>query len=264
MLNVLVVIHNRTAKESPACLSLLLQKDPDARILLYDNSEGDYGLRESCKRYGWTYLGGQGNLGLPRAYNAALDLLRQEGDQGHLCLLDDDTDLPDDFITSVTSETAKDPDKLLFPILRQGEKILSPWTEEKTPRFFGTEEECLQAEGSGLLAFNSGMLIPLKAVRDYRYDERLFLDCVDYSFLRDMKRRGVTGKAIPVICRQHFSGAERPPAAAAMARFSIYTRDMRIFWEEDPARGEKILLKRALHLAVSYCSLRPLGILFKS
>ena len=263
MLNVLVVIHDRSVGESPACVSLLGQERENVRILIYDNSDSDFGIRESCEENGWTYLGGEGNRGLPAAYNAALDHVAAEDPSGHLCLLDDDTSLPRTFLEDMEKETAAWPDTILLPILLQDEKILSPWTEKRTVSFFSSVEECMAADPKDLYAFNSGMILPPGVVTAYRYDERLFLDCVDYSFLDTMKRRSMPVRVVPVECEQLFSGAEKPIAEKAMARFAIYVRDMRIYYENDKTAGEARLLKRALHLALLYRTARPFALLVK-
>ena len=260
MLNVLVVIYNRSVGESPACVSLLRQEG-DFGILVYDNSEGDFGIREDCAERGWTYLSGEGNKGLSKAYNAARDLLQREDPNGLLCLLDDDTTLPEGFLTGLQKEADAHPDTILFPILRQERTILSPWTEKRTVHRFSSMEECLEADPKDLYAFNSGMLIPLKAISNYRWDERLFLDCVDYSFLDAMKQRNVSLRTVPVVCEQRFSGAEKPSAEKAMARFVIYIRDMRVYFENRKPAGERRLLKRALHLALLYRTAEPFALL---
>ena len=261
MLNILVVIHDRTVGESPACLGLLGQDSENVRILVYDNSESDFGIREACDEHGWIYLGGKGNSGLPKAYNTALDYICTVDPSGYMCLLDDDTTLPQTFLADLEKETAAWPDAVLLPIQRQEEKILSPWIEKKTARFFSNVQECASADTKDLYAFNSGMTLPPGVVDSYRYDERLFLDCVDYSFLDIMKRTNVPLHVVPIVCEQCFSGVERPSAEKAIARFAIYIRDMRIYYENDKIAGEARLLKRALHLALLYRTVQPFALL---
>ena len=263
MLNVLVVIHERTVGESPACAGLLEQDREDVRILIYDNSESDFGIREACAERGWTCLGGEGNRGLSAAYNAALEHVSAEDPSGHLCLLDDDTTLPKTFLADMKKEAAAWPDTILLPILRQDEKILSPWIEKRTVRFFSSPEECMAADPKDLYAFNSGMVLPPEVIASYRYDGRLFLDCVDYSFLDAMKRANRPLRVVPVVCGQHFSGKEKPSAEKAMTRFAIYVRDMRIYYENEEKTGEARLLKRALHLALLYRTAQPFILLKK-
>ena len=186
-----------------------------------------------------------------------------EENSGPLCLLDDDTTLPRTFISHMEKEAEAWPDAILLPILRQDGKILSPWTEKRTVRFFSSPEACVAACPKDLYAFNSGMILPPGTVASFRYDERLFLDCVDYSFLDEAKRRNIPLRVVPEICEQQFSGAQRQSADKALARFKIYIRDMRIYHEKDKAAGEIRLLKRALHLAILCRTVKPFVLLMK-
>ena len=260
MFYVLVVIHNRTCADSASCRSLQAQTDRDFRLLLYDNSDADYGIRACCAERDWTYLGGTGNRGLPAAYNCALDYLAAEQTEGSLCILDDDTGLESSFVSEMKKAAEHSSAEILLPVLSQNGRILSPW-RERGRIHFGTYRECAAEPAENLLAFNSGMTVRLAAFRDYRYDERLFLDCVDLSFLGEMKKRGKTIAAVPVFCEQSFSGLEKPPRNAAMKRFGIYAADMRAYYGKNSRKCRYMLLKRAAHLALAYGTARPFGIL---
>ena len=262
MLYVLVVIHNRTCADSIACRSLMSQTSLDFRVLVYDNSDTDLGIKDECAANGWTYLGGTGNHGLPAAYNCALDHLKAENAAGFICIMDDDTEPGNTFCSDIKAEAEKNAADILLPVMMNKGRILSPW-RERGRRFFRSYEECASEPAGNILAFNSGMLIPLDVFSDYRYNEDLFLDCVDISFLRDMKRRGIRTAVVPVYCEQGFSGTERPSREAAMNRFKLYSGDMRTCYGEKDLRCRLVLLKRAAHLAIIYGSLEPFGILLK-
>ena len=107
------------------------------------------------------------------------------------------------------------------------------------------------------------MTISLDALSNYSYDETLFLDCVDISFLDEMKKRGRRISVVPVYCEHGFSGVEKPPQAAAMNRFSIYMKDMHNYYGEKDIKCSLIILKRAVHLAFLYWTLKPFKIMMK-
>ena len=262
MLYVLVVVHNKTLDESLACRSLIEQDNKEFQALIYDNSDEDYGLKEQCAEYCWIYLGGNGNQGLPEAYNRALDYSKEINAEGHICLLDDDTELGFDFISEAKAAVTGNNTDILLPILSNNGKILSPW-REKGRIHFRSYEECASESRDNLLAFNSGMVISLEVFKDYRYDEKLFLDCVDISFLTEMKKRRKRIAVIPVRCEQRFSGAEKLTREAAMKRFGIYTKDMRTYYGKKSLTGRFQLIKRAVHLSVIYRSGEPFMILRK-
>ncbi|MBR0353420.1 MAG: glycosyltransferase [Oscillospiraceae bacterium] len=255
-----VVIRNKTCSESAACRSLLTQADHDFRVLIYDNSDSDFGIRRQCEENGWVYLGGNGNRGLPVAYNSALDLLEADRAEGILCILDDDTCLKRSFISEMKSAAENSNADIILPVLVQDGRMLSPW-REKGRTHFNSFEECAAEPEKNLLAFNSGMTVRLDVFRNYRYDEKLFLDCVDMSFLAEMKKRGRKIAAVPVYCEQSFSGMEKPPKEAAMKRFAIFSKDMRAFYGKKNTKCRYLLLKRAVHLTFIYGSLKPFAIL---
>ena len=261
MLYVLVVIHNRTCAESKACQSLKAQEPGDFQIIIYDNSDTDIGVKKECAENGWNYLGGNGNKGLSIAYNCVLDRLKAEKAEGFICILDDDTRLGQAFCTDMIAETSNCEASILLPVMMNKDRILSPWRETGR-KYFRTYGECASEPQNNLLAFNSGMLVSLDVFSEYRYNETLFLDCVDISFLNDMKKRGRKITVIPVFCEQSFSGAERLPAAAAMKRFGIYYNDMLAYYGTNDLKCRYTLLKRAAHLALVYGSTRPFAILY--
>ena len=251
-----VVVYRTRCAESPACQSLLRQTAPANRVLVVDNSETDLGNHAFCQAQGWMYDGGKGNRGLSRAYNAAINLLRpQAGGSAYLCLLDDDTVLPVDFFQTVRAHTEKRPAvDVWLPVLTQNGQVLSPWKADapKSKRFFESPEQCLAAGAEGLLAFNSGMVIRMAVFDSYRYDQRVFLDGVDYLFLGDMRRQGRTVALLPSVCGQSFSGNERPPLQGALTRFRLYARDFRVVYERQPWRYVKLVGRRAVHLTLRY------------
>lgn len=260
MLYVLAVIHNKILAESASCRSLLPQGSQDLRVLIYDNSDADFGVRAACEENGWTYLGGNGNKGLPAAYNAALDHLKSEKAEGFLCLLDDDTRLDNTFCSDMLSHAKSTGADILLPVMKTGGRILSPW-RKKGRKYFRSYEECAAEPAVNLLAFNSGMTASLAVFSDYRYDENLFLDCVDISFLTEMKKRGKKIAVVPVYGEQGFSALERPSMEAALKRFAIYKKDMVTCYGENDLACRAQLLKRAAHLAMIYRSAKPFSAL---
>lgn len=265
-MDAVVVVYRTQCAQSPACRSLLEQSGLPDGVLVVDNSETDLGNGAFCREHGWDYMGGQGNRGLSKAYNAAVDALRPKaGDGAYICLLDDDTTLPQDFFQEARAQIARRPEvDVWLPVLTQEGRVLSPWKAgaPKSRRFFQSPEECLAAGAEGLLAFNSGMVIAMSVFQNYRYDERVFLDGVDYLFMEDMRRQGRTVALLPSVCGQNFSGNERPPVEGALARFKIYARDFRVVYEGRPWQYLKLVGRRGLHLALRYRSARFLACLF--
>ena len=253
MIHAIVVTYNVRCSDSKTCQSLAKQTSHDFDVVVYDNSVRDFGNQEFCDNHGWIFLGGAGNKGLSVAYNAAIDFLCQDGASGWICLLDDDTSLPENFMQRMSEYSAANySSDVLLPILWQSGKIISPCRIHRKNRYFSSIEECMNTEPYELQAFNSCMTIKLSAFVDYRYDERIFLDGVDHAFLRDMKNKGKLITVVPIECEQRFSGGEKEPKNAAISRFRIYSKDSLILHEKEICRYWAIVGRRALHLSLMY------------
>ncbi len=262
MLYILVVIYNTPCEESITCQSLMAQSTDDFCVVVYDNSDTDHGIRKECEANGWTYLGGNGNRGLSVAYNSVLNRLKSEKAEGFICILDDDTRLKNTFCSHIISEAGKTNADILLPVMMNNGRILSPW-REKGKKYFHSYNECVTEPWENILAFNSGMTISLDALSNYSYDESLFLDCVDISFLDEMKKRGRRIAVVPIYCEHGFSGVEKQRCDAAMNRFNIYIKDMHNYCGEKDIKCNLIILKRAVHLAFLYGTLKPFKIMMK-
>ena len=88
-----VVVYNKRCADSPTCQALKALDNLPLSVLIYDNSTADYGNRAYCEENGWVYLGGNGNMGISKAYNACVNYLTEQAFVGYICLFDDDTHL---------------------------------------------------------------------------------------------------------------------------------------------------------------------------
>ena len=254
-LAVIFVVYNRRVAETEIALALNRLADAPGRICVYDNSDRELGNRAECEKLGWRYLGGDGNVGLPKAYNACIDTLERDGFTGTVCIFDDDTELVPDYFARLVEAAERQPEcSIFFPILRAGERIVSPQIIHANQRaaFYVTEAECLASDGKDRYAFNSGMAVCMDVFRRVRYDERLFLDGVDYAFLRECYGQGMTASVLPVTLQHGFSGAQRPDYPAALARFCHYAADFAVVLADNPKGYRYLVGKRALHLALIY------------
>ena len=254
-LAVLFVVYDRAVDETETARALRGMADAPKRICVYDNSDRDYGNRAKCEALGWHWLGGGGNVGLPKAYNAGIDALERDDFDGIVCIFDDDTDIAPDYFARLAETAERERERsLFFPILRAGERIASPQIIHPNQRaaFYATEADCLSSDGKDRFAFNSGMAVRMDVFRRVRYDERLFLDGVDYAFLRDCYASGLTAAVIPVTMAHGFSGAQRPDYPAALARFRHYAADFSVVLTDDPGGYRYLVGKRALHLVLIY------------
>ena len=248
----LVVLYNKTCADSAACRALANLSE--VSVLLYDNSTRDYGNRAWCEGKGWEYLGGEGNRGLSVAYNACIDRLSARGEEGYVCLLDDDTRLTGEYFQALDRALEAHPGAgILVPrVISQG-RLLSPC--RKVGAFasaFADEAALLAAPKETWSAINSGMAISLRLFDGYRYDEHIFLDGVDHQFVEDMRARGEALHLIDYTCEQAFSGHERPPVESALTRFSIFARDEAYILRGHAGDYWRVVGRRALKLTAQY------------
>ena len=256
-----VVTYNTACQQSPTCRAL--EKLDHITVLIYDNSTRDFGNREYCEKAGWVYLGGQGNMGLSKAYNACIDYLKGTGKADMLCLFDDDTDLDPAYFQALEKARAQTGGRIFVPVIFAGGALISPCILHKGHRvqLFAGEEEARAYTGESLSAINSCMAIDLEIFNDFRYDENIFLDGIDHNFTQSMK-----GEKIHLLnyrCNHGFSGTEKPPKASALVRFKIYAKDYAYILRHNKAAYYRLVGKRALRLTAQYKTLAFLKAMFK-
>lgn len=252
----IVVLYNTSCSESPTCRALQQLSLP-VPVLIYDNSTRDMGNRAQCEALGWTYLGGEGNLGLSKAYNACIDYLKSQNFKGFLCLFDDDTQLTPDYFDLLFAAAENTGNKLFVPLLYSGGTLLSPCRLSRwgVTKAFSDEISALTYEGKDLTAINSGMAIDFSLFKHYRYDENIFLDGIDHQFIRDMVSAGQKLSAFSYRCYHAFSGNELPPKSSAVTRFRIFANDQRYILRNRKATYCFLVGKRALRLCLQYRTL---------
>lgn len=253
-----VVVYNVHCSDSLTCKALLDIQDPQIRVIIYDNSTKEFDNQNYCAERKWTYLGGSGNVGLSKAYNAAIEYLSREGHTGLLCLFDDDTCIEKSYFETLRENYREDLSQVYVPLIYSAGRLLSP--SKITPRgdssTFSDPEELMAYQGEELTAINSAMAIDQRVFGDYRYDEKIFLDGVDHQFLRDCKKRGIPLCVIPYTCNHQFSGDEIPPYHSALNRFRIYIRDYRYICRDHLLSFILREGKRALVLTLRYKKLQ--------
>ena len=247
-----VVVYNTACQDSPTCRAL--QKLSDVTVLIYDNSTRDYGNRAFCEAAGWVYLGGDGNLGLSKAYNACIDYLTENGKADMLCLFDDDTDLEPAYFDALEKARAETDGHIFVPMIFAGGGLISPCilNPGHKVRMFADEQEAKTYTGENLSAINSCMAIDLCIFKDFRYDENIFLDGVDHYFTCQMRQKGEKLHIIDYRCDHAFSGTEKPPVKSALVRFGIYAKDYSYILKDNKAAYLRLVGKRALRLTAQY------------
>lgn len=235
-----MVVYNKHLSECPSFCSAKSQSD--VQLLVVDNSTDEsVQNQEEARQAGAWFLSMNGNKGLSKAYNAAFDMLREKpGDW--IVLLDDDTEIPDEYWVKLRTES---PDAILLPVVMTANgKMISPAEmKHDIPHLAQSTESITEITG-----INSGMAIPKRLADTYTYDERLFLDYVDHQFLKDMKRTGEKIRILPVKLYQEFS-AEQTDLESALQRLRIQRRDLHAYYGNRSWKARYLIFKRKIRLA---------------
>jgi len=229
-----VVVYNMYCADSPTCRSLLDIDNEAVDVIIYDNSTKDFGNRSYCERRNWTYLGGSGNMGLSKAYNAAIDHLCQQTRTDIICLFDDDTFVETAYFDILKTCYDQSKPKVYVPYIYSAGRLLSPSmiTKDGNSTTFQDQESVIDYQGGDLTAINSCMAIDMRIFADYRYDENIFLDGVDHQFIYDCKASDIGIQVIPYTCNHMYSGDVLAPYESALNRFRINIRDYRYIYRK--------------------------------
>ena len=251
----IIVVYNQSCTQSLTCQQLLALGKDAPEVLVFDNSTRDFGNRDFCRDAGWVYLGGQGNLGLSKAYNACIDHLKGQGFAGFVCLFDDDTAVTGEYFLALRSAIAAG-GQLFVPFIYSGSQLLSPCriTPSHKSILFPDEKTAMTYTGSDISAINSAMAMDMALFEDYRYDENIFLDGIDHTHLQKMAAKNIRPVLLDVRFHHNFSGNEKPPRAAALTRFRIFARDYAYIFRENKSRYWFLVGKRAVRLTLQYKS----------
>lgn len=245
-----MVIYNRSVNDSITFKRLVA--NPSVHLVVCDNSTEENNNEEQVKAFG-TYIPMDGNKGLAKAYNSALDRLK--GEEGYVCFFDDDTDIPFDFFDEMLKKISDSEADIILPVVNDGVGIMSPCiiNGSITKRISSLSE----LDDINISGINSGMCVNLDVFKVYRYDGEYFLDFIDHAFLRDMKKAGKSvAVAEKVVLNQKFSANDKN-VERARKRYKIFKKDYLLFCKKSKSllnliMGRLYLLKRWININLLY------------
>lgn len=225
----IIVIYNKNVRDS--ITYQCLKKQDNLQVVVCDNSTRNFDNKNIVENDGFYYVDMHGNAGLSKAYNAALDVISSvnEGMKGYVSLFDDDTFIPDIYFSKLRSEIITKKSDIFLPIVKDEVGILSPSVMKKY-YCHRAPENVWAIKQNELCGINSGMAIRLRIFKQYRYNEKIFLDYVDHNFLRDMRKRRRRVSIMNVEIRQTFSSNVRNKEKE-LIRFKIFKKDINEFYK---------------------------------
>ena len=254
----ILVIYNKKVIESPTYQ--FIKNEKCIQCIVCDNSTMDMNNKEIVEQDGYTYLSMDGNAGLSKAYNKALDFIQSINKEmdGYVILLDDDTLLTDEYITEVKRCMHFCSD-IFLPIVRDELGIMSPClVQDEVISRVEQKVDINAYEKQDLSGINSGMLIRLDVFKDYRYDEHLFLDIVDHYINKEMKEKNKIIQIMNVEIQQNFS-ANSNEKESAKNRFKIFKKDSQYYFKKKK-NYKYVVGKRKIRLFLQYTDVSFLGL----
>lgn len=263
-----LVLYRQSLAESATFQSLsagLGQLSTPLPLLVYDNSPtpvGDPG-RVGYPAWAITYVHDPSNPGVSRAYQEGARMAAA-GSIPWLLLLDQDTRFPADWLGRYLNAVARHPEAALFaPILRSGERILSPCIYRFKRGFPLDRVEPGKRPLAGISVLNSGMWV---GVEEYRavggHDVRIALDFADHEFIERFKRRHDSFVLVDAECSHDFFRETGQSIAGHLARFRFYCRGARYASKGllDGIVTTAVVGARACLLSYRHGSLKFLGV----
>jgi GT2 family glycosyltransferase len=234
-----IVLYKMQFRSSVSFISLLtaIESQPGAlQLLLYNNSpeiEQDVSMYDQTKII-FHVINDPENPGVSKAYNRAHQIAKNNKKKW-LFLLDQDTQLPENFFSVFFSERkldVYDADRLYFPILRSKGKIISP---AKYIPYRGIMQQNVQCgyQTKKLAIINSGTIIDTALFETAGgFNDKVMLDFSDISFFRRVWQYYKRGKLINAVCTQQFSGFENDSYEKTMNRFRTFNHNAITFGKE--------------------------------
>ncbi len=249
-----MIVYNKNIKDTVTYKSLT---GKDIRMTVCDNSEGDFGNSAAAKNGGYDYIRMNGNAGLAKAYNSALNHIFSNmslSDDDLICLFDDDTEVPEEYFEVIK----KSDGQIILPVVSDGLGIMSPVRMKGSiAARFKNKNQIFACDERQLSGINSCMAIRAGILRTYRYNEEMFLDYIDHKFIMDMRKRNIYPKAANISVTQSFSAVEDDKERARV-RFSLQKKDLRIFYADNRPGYYYVVLKKHIKLTLKYKDIRML------
>lgn len=257
---VVLVVYQSTIESSNAFASIQ-KKLESFNMVIIDNSTKSDLIQENrlfAKQNQISYISHGENLGLSRAYNLGLDLIRKNpGLCQWVLTLDQDTQLSESYLDEIISLSQNASNEVVYcPIVISAQGKISPIA---LPRKL-TRRMRSEAGKAYIGCINSGLLWNLSFLELLRFDEKIFLDMLDYDIFMQIHTLMLSSRIVPIqsTISQEFSGDSISSYKKDKTRYAIYSKDFAYFcrkWKLHPLYLHKVLLRRALKLSYSHRSL---------
>lgn len=197
----IIVVYNKNVRDSITCRCIRQIANYDVEIVIVDNSEIDQDNIGICREQGYIYIAMEGNKGLSRAYNVAIDQVKAD----IMILFDDDTNVSNEYFAVLDKAVADHPDVDIFAPIVYGQNnvIYSPNEFHFLKNHLIKNKNDIVAQ-ERFNAIASCLAIRERVFDGYRFDEKLFLDQVDQYFFCEQRKLGRKFLKIDTVIHQNF------------------------------------------------------------
>ncbi len=231
-----VVMYNSVITQSRSCINIQKINNHDITMIIVDNSTIENDNKSLSSERNWMYISMNGNTGLSKAYNKVLDSISDN--DGVIIWLDDDTDVTQEYFDKLEQEVNNRPECSIFAPMIQGQdgKFWSP-NEARFLKNKQIKDRTQSINENKFNAINSCTAVRLEVYKDYRYDERLFLDQVDHNFFEDQRNLHRKFCKLDVIIHHNFSTRSKMKNIDAVkTRYSIMIPDFLRYCSKSKSR----------------------------
>ena len=249
----IIVLYNTKCDDSITYNKL--KKINNISIIVCDNSTIVNDNKDKVCKDGFVYINMQGNKGLSKAYNKAIEEIKKIcGNQiYYVCIFDDDTEINHFFEISKKYIETNMYDVYL-PVIKTNQRILSPCNYINNKIY--SIESIEKVDLSHISAINSGMIIKSDVFKKIKYNENLFLDYIDHDFMLKVKKNNFKIKIIDdLVLTQHFS-MEENTIDSAYNRLKIMNKDLKEFYKKNKLQYYKQIIAYKLVMIKKYRSLK--------
>lgn len=250
MLTVLIVIYNKNCCDSISFKFIENFRDK-INLILFDNSTRDFKNKEYCEKNNIMYYSVNENIGLSRAYNYIIDRIELNSNN-YLLILDDDTILNEDYINEIFGEIEKKQYDILLPKVFSNGQLISPSTVQLGCRIKKIKDVS-KVNFNQITAINSGMVIKASVYKNIKYNDEIFLDYVDHTFMKDVRKNKFKIKILMTSIDQNFSIDEKnADIKKVMTRFKLYKKDFKKYCYNNGIIGMLFYRINILKLTIRY------------
>lgn len=201
-----VVLYNKKIQESITISHLMKFKQDKLHIIVLDNSKEEFVRTNKAyfSKEQVEYYSMGGNVGLSKAYNYALSLLKDKPQNNIIIWFDDDTPVQQEYLDCLMSKSGELRYDVFVPVIYGQDGVIYSPNEKGSLKGKYIQSSDQRIPESKFNAINSCLAVRLKAYQGYSYDEGLFMDCVDTKLFDDFRKKRLHFCVLPVEIHQNF------------------------------------------------------------